>query len=348
MSNVASGSFKVVPQAPSLARLAALGALALCLMVVDARFRLTEPVRKVVSAVIDPIQWALVQPMRFAEGGADYLQSLEQARTQANEAQRQMANMAMQAHDAVALAEENARLRGLLDLHKRLPVSVNAAQVVYEIPNSYTRRVVIDRGQTSGVVPGSPVMDELGILGQVTSVQPFTSEVTLLTDLDQAIPVLLPRLGVRGVAYGNASNLHVDDLELRFMPTHVDVQPGDILTTSGVDGIYPAGLPVARVTQVSRRAETAFSRIYCAPLARVQGARHVSVLTPLNLTQAQARPELELPEPVTVVPTDRSHRRPTLGHAPRRVEPGAALPNAPKSNSADPQNPAQDKKENEK
>lgn len=119
------------------------------------------------------------------------------------------------------------------------------------------------------------------------------------------------------------------------MPTHVDVQPGDVLTTSGVDGIYPSGIPVARVTQVSRRAETAFSRIYCQPLARVQGARHVTVLTPLNLTQAQARPDLELPKPVTVVPTDRAgHRRSTLSNTSRRAEPGAALPSAPKENQA--------------
>lgn len=299
-----------------MARLAAYATLALLLMVVDARFQLTEPLRQVVSAVLYPVQWTLMQPIRFVSGAAQYFQSLEQAQQDSDDARRQMAAMSHQAHDALELKEENARLRALLSLHARLDVPSQAAQVVYEIPDSYTRRVVIDRGQAAGVVPGSPVMDELGVLGQVTRVQPFTSEVTLLVDLDQAIPVLLPRLGVRGVAYGNPSNLHADNMELRFMPTHVDVQPGDVLTTSGVDGIYPAGLPVARVTKVSRQAETAFSRIYCQPLSRMQGARHVSVLTPLNLLQAQTRPELELPAPVTTVITpERGTRRPAAAGA---------------------------------
>lgn len=280
-------------EASAISRCAAYSALALFLMVADVRFQITEPVRHAISTVLYPVQWAVVQPIRLMTGGAGYLQDLEHAQKEVSEAQRQMAAMVLQARDAQLLAQENAHLRGLLDLRPRLQVPTLTAQVVYEAPDSYTRRVVLDKGQIAGVVPGSPVVDELGVLGQVTRVQPFTSEVTLLVDRNQAIPVLLARTGIRSVAYGDASNLRSDGMELRFMPSDADVQIGDVLTTSGIDGVYPSGLPVAKVVQVEPRAESAFTRIYCQPLARMQGARHVMVLTPLDELKAAEHPELD-------------------------------------------------------
>ena len=142
----------------------------------------------------------------------------------------------------------------------------------------------------AGIVPGSPVMDAAGVLGQVVRVQPFTSEVRLLVDRDQAIPTEVSRTGVRGVMYGLASNLTSDTVELRYMPRDSDVQPGDALVTSGLDGIYPPGLPVAVVTAVERQGATAFLRIDSQPLAKMQGTRHVLVLTPRNSVLAAERP----------------------------------------------------------
>ena len=108
------------------------------------------------------------------------------------------------------------------------------------------------------------VVDAAGVLGQVTRVHPLVSEVTLVVDPDLTIPVLNVRTGLRSVAYGDASG---GGLELRFMGSNTDVQEGDLLTTSGVDGIYPPGLPVAKVDRIERRVETAFARIFCKPLA---------------------------------------------------------------------------------
>ena len=138
------------------------------------------------------------------------------------------------------------------------------------------------------------MLDETGVLGQVTRVFPFVSEVTLLIDRDQAIPVLNIRTGARGVAYGDPVAAHAGGMELRFMPANADIQEGDLLTTSGVDGVYPPGLPVAKVVRVERRADSAFARIYCAPMAAMQGARHVMLLKPA----AERLPER--PEPAVV------------------------------------------------
>jgi rod shape-determining protein MreC len=130
-----------------------------------------------------------------------------------------------------------------------------------------------------GVKSGSPVMDEGGVLGQVTRVYPLSSEVTLLIDREHTIPVLNTRTGARSVVYGDPS-VHGGTLELRFMAGNADVQEGDILSTSGVDGVYPPGIPVARVEKVERRADSAFARISCQPLANTVGAKHVLLLDP--------------------------------------------------------------------
>ena len=168
--------------------------------------------------------------------------------------------------------------------------------MLYDTADPYTRRVVVDQGQMAGVELGAPVLDEKGVLGQVTRVHPFVSEVTLLIDRDQAIPVLNLRTGVRGVAYGDPVAGHAGGMELRFMPSNADIQEGDLLTTSGVDGVYPPGLPVANVVRVERRADSAFARIYCVPIAEVQGARHVMLLKPMT------EPLSKLPEPVSPPP----------------------------------------------
>lgn len=283
-------------QGPSpLSRLTLYSALALFLMVADARFHLTEPLRKAVSTALYPLQWLMLQPVEFADKGAGYFQSLQAAQQGMDDAQRTMAQMSVRAGEAEQLLRENAELRQLLALRERLTTEATAAQVIYDTADPYTRRVMVDRGQLAGVEPGSPVMDASGVLGQVTRVFPMLSEVTLLIDRDQAIPVLNLRTGARSVAYGDPVAGHGGGMELRFTPGNADVQEGDLLTTSGVDGLYPAGLPVARVLRVERRADSAFARIYCAPVAQMYGARHVMVLKPV-VADLPPRPE---PAPAT-------------------------------------------------
>jgi rod shape-determining protein MreC len=286
--------FKQGPSA--LSRLAVYSALALFLMVADARFQLTGPVRQVVATVLYPVQWLMLQPVEFASHGAGYFQSLSAAQQDLDAARKRMAEMGQRANQAEQLAQENERLRQLLALRDRLETTALAAEVIYDTADPYTRRVVVDRGQVAGVVLGAPVMDEAGVLGQVTRVFPLVSEVTLLIDRDQAIPVLNVRTGARGVAYGDPVAGHEGGMELRFMPANADVREDDLLTTSGVDGLYPSGLPVARVVRVERRADSAFARVYCKPLAQVQGVRHVMVLEPLP-EHALPRPEPAHPAP---------------------------------------------------
>ena len=284
--------FKQGPSA--LSKLVVFSALALFLMVADARFQLTTPIRSALATVLYPVQWLVLQPVQALGQAGGYFASLHQAQRSEAVALKRLAAQAGQSLQLEQLQLENQRLRELLAMRERITTPATGAQVLYDAADPYSRKVVIDRGQTHGIQPGSPVIDDSGVLGQVTRVYPLLSEVTLLVDRDQTIPVLNTRTGARNVAYGQPSATG-DGMELRYTLANADIVEGDLLSTSGVDGVYPPGLPVARVTQVERRAESSFTRILCEPLARVQGALHLLVLTPVGPSLPPTQPEAKSP-----------------------------------------------------
>ena len=283
--------FKQGPSA--LSKLVFFSALSLFLMVADMRFRITQPVRAALSTALYPVQWLALQPVRAVRTSSNYLTGLDQANTSSEEAARKLALQSLRAGQVEQLLLENSRLRKLLELRGQLATSVMAAEVLYDAADPYTRKIIIDKGLLQDLALGSPVLDETGVLGQVTRVHPLVSEVTLVIDRELAIPVLNVRTGARSVAYGDPAA--AGGMELRFMGANSDVQPGDLLTTSGVDGVYPAGLPVATISKIERRAESAFVKIYCTPRALVTGARHVMVVKPVS---AQIPPRPQSLEPV--------------------------------------------------
>lgn len=285
--------FKQGPSA--LSKLVFFSTLSLFLMVADTRFRITQPVRAALATALYPVQWLALQPVRAVQNSSQYMTSLSQANASSDDASKKLALQSLRAGQVEQLQQENNRLRKLLGLRDQLATSVMAAEVLYDAADPYTRKVIIDKGIVHNVELGSPVLDESGVLGQVTRVHPLVSEVTLVVDRDLAIPVLNVRTGARSVAYGDPTAAG-SGLELRFMGSNSDVQQGDLLTTSGVDGVYPPGLPVARISGIERRAESAFAKIYCTPQALVTGARHVMVVKPVS---EQIPPRPDTPEVAT-------------------------------------------------
>ena len=303
----------------SLSKLIFFSALALFLMVADSRFKFVQPMRQGLAMALLPLQRALAVPVDLWNGGGDYLRGLSQAQAGERAARAQAAAVAERAARTQQLTEENKRLRALLDLKPALAVRSLPAEVLYEAADPYSRKIFIGRGMQDGVVAGAPVINDAGVLGQVTHVYPLTAEVTLLADKDAAIPVLNTRTQQRSAAFGGAPG---GGMDLRFMSGNADVQVGDVLQTSGLDGIYPPGLPVARVVAVERRVESGFARITLTPAANADGVRHVLVLEPLA---AQLPPR---PAPVVVEPakTERQLKTPRRG--------ASASGSAPDSRSA--------------
>lgn len=269
--------FKQGPSA--FTRLLFFAALAVFLMVADTRWKVTQPLRAVVATVLHPAEEVLLAPSRWWDGLTHYFSGMDEARQMQARAQRLLTAQSERVMRMNQLERENARLRELLELRPRIEVGTRAAEVLYDAPDPFTRKVVIDQGSSQGVTLGAPVIDEAGVLGQVTRVYPLTAEVTLVTDKDAAVPVVNVRTQQRGVAYGTPQ---ARGMELRFMAGNADVQVGDELQTSGLDGVYPAGLPVAKVLRVDRRADSAFARISLSTLAHADSTRHVLLLDPVG------------------------------------------------------------------
>ena len=281
-------------QGPSaLTKLTFCSALALFLMVADTRFKLTQPLRAVMATALHPLQRALLVPVQAWAGASDYVLGVQRAQSNESAARRELARQAERSARVEQLLIENARLRALLDLRVSVNVRSQVAEVLYDAPDPFSRKVIIDRGAMQGIVAGAPVISEGGVLGQVTRVYPLSAEVTLLTDKDAAIPVLNTRSQARSAAYGIGGSA---GLELRFMAGNADVQVGDVLVTSGVDGVYPSGVPVAHVLSVERKVDSGFARIVLAPEAVADGMRHVLVLEPVGL-QLPPKPEPAPDEP---------------------------------------------------
>jgi len=261
---------------PARTRMAACVALALLLMLADTRWALTAPLRSAMATVLLPMQRLSLWPRDAWQGLTGYGAGLEAALAD-NEAMRQRL-VALSEQEALStrLLAENNELRALLSLRPLVPASSVPAEVLYETSDRYSRKSVIDRGSQQGVALGAPVIHEGGLLGQVTRVYPFTAEVTLLQDNSISVPVLNQRTRLRGVAFGDGNDSA--GMELRFVAANADVQVGDELVTSGLDGVYPAGLAVARVASVQRQAESSFARIELSPAALADGRRHVLVL----------------------------------------------------------------------
>ena len=289
---MALGSFDHAPppffrQGPSaFSKLMFFSALALFLMVADTRFKLTQPIRAVVATALHPVERMLQVPVVVWETAGSYLMGLQKALATVKVLRSEVVRQAETLTRFEQLSQENERLRGLLDLRPALSVRSVPAEVLYEASDPFSRKVIVDRGSSSGVLPSSPVINEQGVLGQVTRVYPYSAEVTLLTDKDAAIPVLSVRTQTRSVAFGGARGV---GMELRFITGNADVQVGDLFTTTGLDGVYPSGVPVARVDSVGQRVEANFARISLAPVASPDGVRHVLVLEPVGL-QMRPRP----------------------------------------------------------
>jgi rod shape-determining protein MreC len=261
-----------------LTKLIFFSALSLLLVVGDKQLQFTKPLRAGLSTLILPIQWLVLQPGEALSAMGTYFQNLDQAQTNLKAAELKVLQQSVRSQQVEQLQIENQNLRQLMGLQSSMVVASQAAEVLFDVPDPYNQRIVIDRGQLKNVALGSPVIDAGGVVGQVTRVYPMTSEVTLLTDKDQSIPVLNSRTGARNITSGDVL-AGQPMIELKFVPASADVKEGDLLTTSGIDGVYPAGLQVARISHIERRVDISFARIHARPLAELKG-RHVLILQP--------------------------------------------------------------------
>ncbi|WP_301101311.1 rod shape-determining protein MreC [Propionivibrio sp.] len=259
-----------------LAQLSFYAALSLALIFIDSRFQTLELLRQGMSMFTHPLQQAAHAPVEYLQNAGNYFSGITRYQDENSRLKRAQLAGAGTLLRTRQLEAENERLRKLLDVKGRQKANGRVAQILYAARDPFSRRVIVDKGQQDKIVAGQPVVDDAGVIGQVTRVFPFVAEITLITDKDQAVPVQIVRNGLRSVVFGLGNG----QLELRFMPANADVQNGDLLVTSGLDGIFLPGLPVAKVVHIERDTSYSFARIYCVPVAGVENFGDVMVLDP--------------------------------------------------------------------
>lgn len=267
-----------------LARLMIFSMLSLVLLIADARFNYITVLRQVTAVIVYPLQRLAAAPATIGGHIADFFVTHGALRNDNRELTQKNLELAREAQQTRALQLENAHLRGLLAARERITVPSTAAEILYAARDPFARKVMIDQGLQRDIEPGRPVVDHVGVIGQVTRVYQWLSEVTLITDKGHLVPVMNVRTGFRAVLAGTGDD---GKLELRFIPLAADFQNGDQLVTSGIDGIYPPGLPVAEVTHVERNTAYLFASITCKPVAGVNNHAQVLVLGPMPAAPEQ-------------------------------------------------------------
>lgn len=249
-------------------------AISLAIFVVDLRFRSLDLLRQSITLVVDPVQRVAQTPGSLVDYAIGYLQGMQAIQAENNDLKHAKLTTAPNLQRLEQLEAENERLRKLLSVKEREKAKGQVAHILYTARDPFSRKIIVDKGQQAGIVNGQPAIDEAGVVGQVTRTFPFSAEVTLITDKDQAVPIQVVRSGQRSVVFGLGNG----QLELRYMPSQADIQVGDLLVTSGLDGVYLPGFPVAKVINIERDSAYSFARIFCIPVAGVENFGEVMIL----------------------------------------------------------------------
>lgn len=290
--------FKTGPS--PLTRLLFFATLSLAILITDARFKHLEVVRQAVSVVLYPLQRVAAAPVSLFHRVTDYFASHGSLREENVRLAQENLVSATLTQKVKALEAENAHLRELLAAREKRREHLTLAEVLYAARDPFSQRIVIDKGTQHDVQNGQPVIDAHGVVGQVTRAYPMLAEVTLISDKGHLVPVVNVRSGLRSVLAGTGTH---GALELQFVPMNADVQKGDQLVTSGIDGVYAAGLPVAEVVSIEPNPATTFSKVICRPLG---GVNHYTRLFVVHGSEAMApRP----PEDTEKAPRSRRGKR---------------------------------------
>ena len=281
-------------QGPSAnARLLFFGLLSLGLLIADARFDALGGLRQGIGNVLYPVQRVLLIPRDAIALAGTYMTEITSLRQENAELKRIEALNAKALLQIEQLANENKRLRDLAGARERAAVRSVLSEVLYETRDPFTRKLVLDKGAQQQVSIGQPVIDAKGLIGQVTRVFQFSSEMTLVTDRNMTVPVVLQRTGMRSVAFGGAAP---GRLELRYLASSADLREGDLLTTSGLDALYPPGLPVGRIERIERGGDNDFVKVLIAPTAEIQN-NHLLVILQVDTSAIPPAPPVESIDP---------------------------------------------------
>ncbi len=314
-----------------LARLAFFSALSLALMAADSRLEYLTSVRQNLQALLHPLQLLANAPSRLYRDTTEYFTTHEYLLSENRKLKQNALKQAVELQKLNTLELENNNLRQLLQTNKSIVETSVAAEIMHVGRDLFTKKIIVNRGATHNIIAGEAVVDATGVIGQVTRIYPLSSEVTLITDKSLAIPIQVERNGLRAIAFGHGRD---NTLDLPYLPTNVDIQRGDKLVTSGIDGVYPAGLAVATVSQIEITPDSPFARIICVPTGGVENHKQVLLVSIPRVAEPVETEIISAIKPETKV---KKTENKTIAIKPTAPKPEVTKPAAIKAESGKPQ-----------
>lgn len=280
------------------ARLTFFTALSLALMATDSRLQYLDNVRQNLMSLLQPLQTLASIPYDVYQSTDTYFSSHNFLLAENKHLKEQALVQSVNLQKLEALSLENENLRQLLQAQQSLTETSTLAEIDYIGRDAFSKKIIVNRGTNHQIIVGAAAVDATGVIGQVTRTYTASSEVTLITDKSLAIPVQVERNGLRAIAFGHGRD---NTLDLPYLPANVDIDVGDRLVTSGIDGIYPAGLAVADVVEMKTSPDSPFARIVCKPSAGIENYRQILLVsTPKPTADAATvskRAEQKIPSP---------------------------------------------------
>ncbi|MEZ0232651.1 MAG: rod shape-determining protein MreC [Methylophilaceae bacterium] len=257
------------------ARLIFFAALSLSLMATDSRLHYLIEIRQGFVALLYPLQILANTPANVYKNTKDYFVTHNSLLSENQRLNTQAVMQSAELQRFKSLETENAHLRNLLDAAQSSAQPAKMGEILHMGRDPFTHKVIVNLGSRNNILEGQAVVDADGVIGQVTKVYPFSSEVTLITDKELAIPVQVERNGLRAIAFGHGKDTRID---LPYLPANVDIRKGDKLVTSGIDGVYPTGLAVAEVINIERNPNSPFASILGKPSAGIENHKQLLLI----------------------------------------------------------------------
>lgn len=273
-------SSKLFNKGPSLlSKLLLLTFISILLMGIDFRFHYLKSIRQFTNVLTKPFHAILNFPSDIYDFTTQYFSNQSHLIHENETLKLDIDLLKADLQRLDYIDQENDQLRNLLEVRNTHKFKTEAVSIIYSRFDPFNQRIIIDGGQNKDFQPGQPVIDALGLVGQISSVFPETSEVTLIIDKKMSVPIQIQRNGLRAITNGNGQN---ETISLSYLPNSVDVMKGDILKTSGIDTIYPEGIAVAEILEIKHDPKLPFAKIICKPISAIRNHSHVLVVTPIN------------------------------------------------------------------
>ena len=277
-------SSKLFNKGPSLlSKFLLISLISIVLMGIDFRFHYLKNIRQTTNVFTKPFHAFLNLPSNLYDFTTQYFSNQSQLIHENEILKLDMDRLKADLQRLDFIDQENDQLKNLLEVKNAHKFKTEAVSIIYSRFDPFNQKIIIDGGQNKNFQAGPPVIDALGLVGQIRSVFPETSEVVLLIDKKMSVPIQIQRNGLRAITNGNGQN---EMISLSYLPHSVDVIQGDILKTSGIDTIYPEGLAVAEVIQINNDLKLPFAKIICKPIAAIRNFNHLLVVMPsVNLNK---------------------------------------------------------------